>query len=89
MKAIAYTQCGPPDVLHLKDVDKPTPNDDHVHIKVHGATIQSFRRCTFAPLGAAVLDCCSPIPTHALSMRVTTDYGLWAMDYGLWTTAEK
>ncbi len=39
MKAIVYTQYGPPDVLHLKDVDKPTPNDDQVLIKVHAADV--------------------------------------------------
>ena len=37
LKAITYSAYGPPDVLQLKDVEKPVPTDDEVLIKVRAA----------------------------------------------------
>jgi len=42
MKAIIYTKYGPPDVLHLEEVDKPTPQEGKVLIKVHAASVNSY-----------------------------------------------
>jgi NADPH:quinone reductase-like Zn-dependent oxidoreductase len=38
VKAIVYHKYGSPDVLHLEEVEKPTPKDDEVLIKVYGAS---------------------------------------------------
>jgi NADPH:quinone reductase-like Zn-dependent oxidoreductase len=42
VKAIVYTRYGSPDVLQLKDVEKPTPNEDEVLIKIHAASVNAY-----------------------------------------------
>jgi NADPH:quinone reductase-like Zn-dependent oxidoreductase len=42
MKAIVYEKYGPPDVLHLAEVEKPIPKDDEVLIIVYAASINSL-----------------------------------------------
>ena len=54
MKAVVYEKYGPPEVLELREIDKPIPEDDEILVKVHAASIQQtdIRFRTGTPLMA-------------------------------------
>ena len=42
MKAAVYTRYGPPDVVQIKDIEKPVPNDDEVLLRVRAASVNPY-----------------------------------------------
>jgi NADPH:quinone reductase-like Zn-dependent oxidoreductase len=42
MKAIVFARYGSPDVLEFREVEKPTPRDDEVLIRVHAASLNDW-----------------------------------------------
>jgi NADPH:quinone reductase-like Zn-dependent oxidoreductase len=50
MKAIVYEKYGPPEVLHIRDTEKPVPEDNQVLIKVAASSVTRYdcwaRSCT-------------------------------------------
>jgi NADPH:quinone reductase-like Zn-dependent oxidoreductase len=62
VKAIVWTKYGPPDVLQLREVEKPAPKDNQVLIKIY-ATTAFAGDCEFRSLKF-------PVPLMSLAMRI-------------------
>lgn len=44
MRAVVHDRYGPPEVLHVSQVERPVPKEDEVLVRVHASTVTRGRR---------------------------------------------
>jgi NADPH:quinone reductase-like Zn-dependent oxidoreductase len=76
MKAVVYKKYGTPDVLQFKEVEKPTPKDNEVLIRIHATTVNRTDYATirgipvFARLFTGVLKPKQQIPGSEFAGKI-------------------
>jgi NADPH:quinone reductase-like Zn-dependent oxidoreductase len=67
MKAIVYTEYGPPDVLQLKEVEKPTPTDTEILIRIYATSVNYGDLVARNLKGISPRECNMPFPFWLLA----------------------